>query len=212
MRAFKFLDAHGRSPFAGMAWTPDQWVEADTVVPCHAGIHACRPEHLAYWLNESLWEIDLDGSVVDSRHKIAAPRARLVRSVVGYRDAVRDLAEVGAWRSRDRAVVVLREAGHDDLAARYASCEELAALAALGEDALATAPESTFEGRAAGWAADAAHFALHGDASQSPFVACCSAGHVAAGPSGDQRAYDEGYAAERTFQSRWLTDRLALDR
>jgi hypothetical protein len=33
---------------------------------------------------------------------------------------------------------------------------------------------------------------------------------VAAGPDGDQAAYDEGYAAERAFQSVWLTERLEL--
>jgi hypothetical protein len=51
---------------------------------------------------------------------------------------------------------------------------------------------------------------LHGEPPEAPFVACCSAGHAAAGPDGDQSAFDAGYAAERDFQSGWLTTRLGL--
>jgi hypothetical protein len=70
--------------------------------------------------------------------------------------------------------------------------------------------DSSFERTAAALAVDAAHFALHGIPAQAPFVAACSAGHVAAGPDGDRARYDEGYAEERAFQSAWLAGRLSL--
>ena len=82
----------------------------------------------------------------------------------------------------------------------------MAELAGLGGEA----DESTFAGRAAALAADAAHFAEHGLPAQAPFVAVCSAGHLAAGTDGDQAAYDAGYAAERELQSAWLGERLGL--
>ncbi len=206
MRAFKFLDADGRAPFTGTTWSPGTWVEAVAARPCHEGVHACRPPDLAHWLAAALWEVELDGEVVDTRHKVVATRGRLVRRIDGYAVAVRELAEEGAWRARDRAVVALRAGGDEALAARFEAVMTLADLAALAPEV----DDATFAGGAGGLAADAAHFALHGNPAQSPFVAACSAGHLAAGALGDQAAYDAGYATERSFQSRWLSDRLAL--
>lgn len=200
MRAFKFLDEQGRAPFTATPWRPGVWVEAARAAPCREGVHACRPTDLAHWLAAALWEVELDGPLGESRHKVVAVRGRLVAPVDGYAAAVRELAEIGAWRSRDRAVEAL---GGD---ARFETASTLSELAALG----ALVDESTFDGRSGALAADAAHFAEHGQPSQSPFVAACAAGHAASGPDGDQAAYDAGYAAERDFQSAWLADRLGL--
>jgi hypothetical protein len=206
VRAYKFLDAEGRAPFTAVRWTPGDWVEASGAKPCRVGVHGCLPADLSHWLAASLWEVELDGEIVETRHKVVGTRGRLLHEVDGYSAAVRGLAEVGAWRCRDRAVAALRAKHSADLADRFAVVSTLDELAMLGADA----DESTFAGGAAALAADAAHFALHGLPAQSPFVAACSAGHVAGGPDGDQAVYDEGYAAERVFQSGWLTDRLAL--
>ena len=201
MRAYKFLDAEGRGPFTGVLWPVGAWVERSDAVPCHDGVHGVLPDDLSHWLAASLWEVELDGKVVEARHKVVGSRGRLVRRIDDYGDAVRELAEVGAWRCRDRAVAAL---GADDPG--FAAASTLEELAALG----GSVDDSTFAGAAAALAGDAAHFALHGLPAQSPFVAACSAGHAAAGPSGDQGAYEEGYAAERAFQSAWLADRLGL--
>jgi hypothetical protein len=206
MRAYKFLDADGRAPFTATPWTPDRWVEVTSAIPCHQGVHACRPGDVAHWLADTLWEVELDGEIVDSRHKVVGTRGRLVAPVREYPSAVRELAEIGAWRSRDRAVGALRTVGNDALADRYTGAGTLDALAGLS----AGVDDAGWAGAAAGLAADAAHFALHGDHAQSPFVAACSAGHAAAGPDGDQAAFDAGYSAEREFQSTWLVDRLRL--
>jgi hypothetical protein len=204
--AYKFLDAQGRAPFTGAAWVPGEWVVATDVHQCREGVHACAPADLSHWLAASLWQVELDGEVVPARHKLVASRGRLVRRIDAYGASVRELAAIGAWRSRDRAVAALAAAGSVELADRFAAAATLEDLAALGADV----DESTHAASAAGLAADAAYFALHGDHAQSPFVAACSAGHAAAGPAGDQTAYDAGYAAERAFQSAWLTDRLGL--
>jgi hypothetical protein len=206
--AYKFLDAAGRAPFTGAEWTPDRWVEETAAIPCRQGVHACRAADVSHWLAADMWEVELDGDVVPGRHKLVASRGRLVRRVAGYDDAVRELAAVGAWRSRDRAVDALRTEGATALAHRLTAAVTLEQLAALG----AEVDDTTFAGGAAALAADAAHFAMHGHPAQSPFVAACSAGHAQAGPGGGQQAYDAGYAAERAHQSAWLAERLGLDR
>ncbi len=206
MRAYKFLDADGRAPFTATEWTPGEWIQTATASPCREGVHACRTADVAHWFADSMWEAELDGEIVDTRHKVVGSRGRLVRLVEGYPAAMRELAEIGTWRARDRAVAALRGAGDHALAERFEQASTLDALSALGGDVV----DSTWAGAAAALASDAAHFALHGDHAQSPFVAACAAGHEAAGPAGDQAAYDTGYAAEREFQSAWLADRLDL--
>src|SRR5207245_2276224 len=61
--AYKFLDNRGRGVFSGFSWTArpaGAWVEAPEVVACRAGVHASRPADLAWWINEDLWEVELD--------------------------------------------------------------------------------------------------------------------------------------------------------
>jgi hypothetical protein len=202
VRAYKFLDAHGNGPFTGFAWAPGQWVEAGGAAPCDDGVHGCTVDDLSHWLSASLWEIELDGEIVSARHKVVGSRGRLVRRIDAYDDAVRELAVVGAWRCRDRAVGVLT----GELRGRFAASSTLEDLLALGGDV----DDTTYERTAGALAVDAAHFALHGNPAQSPFVAACSAGHISAGLEGDRARYDEGYAAERAFQSAWLAERLSL--
>jgi hypothetical protein len=207
MQAYKFLDAEGRAPFTATPWDPGEWLETARAQPCREGVHACHADDVAHWLADSLWEVELDGEIVDTRHKVVGSRGRLVRRVDAYPTAVRELAEVGAWRCRDRAVGALRSSGDHALADRFTEATTtLDALVALG----GVVDDSSWAGAAAALAVDAAHFALHGNRAQSPFVAACSAGHAAAGPDGDQAAYDAGYASERDFQSVWLSERLGL--
>jgi hypothetical protein len=210
MRAYKFLDSAGRAPFTSTPWTTGEWVETASAHPCVEGVHACRPADVAHWLAATMWEVELDGQIVESRHKVVASRGRIVAAVDGYDAAARELAAVGAWRARDRAVDALGAAGARPAAERFAEATSLDELVSCGDVVGTGVDESTFAGVAAGLAADAAYFALHGDRAQSPFVAACSAGHDAAGPDGDQAAYDTGFAAERAFQSAWLTERLGL--
>jgi hypothetical protein len=92
--AYKFLRADGTSVFTGFEWPlprggPGPWVEAQVVV-CRSGVHACRPEHLPLWAGRVLYEVELDGDIVDDRTKVIAGRARLTRRIDAWEDAVRD--------------------------------------------------------------------------------------------------------------------------
>jgi hypothetical protein len=94
MIAYKFLRAAGTSPFTGFAWPvpegePGAWIEAP-VQPCRSGIHACRRDDLPLWLGRELYEIELDGEIVEEAAKLVASRARLVRRIDAWDDRLRD--------------------------------------------------------------------------------------------------------------------------
>jgi hypothetical protein len=211
VRAYKFFDAQGRSPYTGVSWpSPGAWVEAASVRQCRDGVHGCRPADLSWWLAAQLWEIELDGDIVEARHKVVARRGRLVRRVDEYAAAVRALGELSSWRCRDLAVPALRRAGHGALADQFAACTTIDALAALRRTSFEAVDQTSVAGPAATLAADAAFFVDRGEPAEAPFVACCAAGHAAAGTDGGRAEYDDAYAAERVFQSAWLAERLAL--
>jgi len=91
--AYKFLDAHGRGRFTGTAWPKPRgaeagaWVDSDgPVVPCVRGVHAMRAQHLPFWLDRQLWEIELEGAFVETDSLLVAERGRLCRRVEAWND------------------------------------------------------------------------------------------------------------------------------
>jgi hypothetical protein len=213
--AWKFLDARGSTVFSGYRWTlpssgrPGPWVAAAGPVDgCRSGVHACRVVDLPWWLSDQLFEIELDGGVFELDRKVVAPRGRLVRRVDAWTEgAAAALAGAAAWRARELAVGVLREAGREAEAEALSGVTALAHLerdgAALA-DALAGEPAA---GIAVGLAADGAHYALVGEPEQAPFVAASAAGHAAKARGGDTRT---AFAEERRTQALWLADHLDL--
>lgn len=94
MIAYKFLRPDGTSVFTGFAWPlpnggPGDWVEAG-VDPCRSGIHACRVSDLPLWVGRLLYEIELDGEVIEERTKVVASRGRLLRQVEAWDEELRD--------------------------------------------------------------------------------------------------------------------------
>jgi hypothetical protein len=92
--AYKFLRPDATSLFTGFRWElangePGPWVEA-SVDPCRSGIHACRASDLPYWVGRALYEIELDGEIVERRRKLVASRGRLLRRVDAWDDELRD--------------------------------------------------------------------------------------------------------------------------
>lgn len=102
MIAYKFLHEGAVSPFAGLRWPVDEWVEASAVDPCRRGIHACRLRDLPFWLSAELWKIELDGDVVEHERKVVAPRGRLVRRLDAWN---RELVESFGWDCHARTKV-----------------------------------------------------------------------------------------------------------
>jgi hypothetical protein len=95
VKAYKFLKADGVGPFSGFLWPlpnggPGPWVEAESVAPCRAGVHACRARDLPFWVGAELYEVELGGDVAAQELKLVAPRARLVRRIDAWAEGVRD--------------------------------------------------------------------------------------------------------------------------
>jgi hypothetical protein len=82
--AYKFLAEGTVAPFTRYPWQPGEWVEAASADPCRRGVHACRAADLPIWLDDELWEIELDGDVVEQQRKLVAERGRLTRRIEGW--------------------------------------------------------------------------------------------------------------------------------
>ena len=86
MTAYKFLAADGLGVFSRFAWPlpdgrPGAWVESEVEL-CRAGIHACRPADLPYWLAPRAVRDRARRRAVDEQPlKVVAPRGRLIRRV-----------------------------------------------------------------------------------------------------------------------------------
>ncbi len=53
-------------------------------------MHACRPAELPLWVAPVLYEIELDGDIVEQRWKVVASRGRLLRRIDRWDDQLRD--------------------------------------------------------------------------------------------------------------------------
>src|SRR5207237_8018838 len=71
------------------------WVSAPHSGPEGSGVHACRVEHLAWWVGEELWRVELDGPILEREMQIEAPRARLLDQVTAWDPAAFVQACVG---------------------------------------------------------------------------------------------------------------------
>jgi hypothetical protein len=92
--AYKFLHPDGTSVFTGFRWPlpdgrPGEWVDAPPD-PCRSGVHACRVRDLPLWAGRTLYEIELDGEIMEERMKVVASRGRLVRRIEAWDDERRD--------------------------------------------------------------------------------------------------------------------------
>ncbi|TMA87057.1 MAG: hypothetical protein E6J63_15220 [Deltaproteobacteria bacterium] len=96
MIAFKWLSRGAIAPFTGFRWPVDgSWVSAPHSGPEGSGVHACRVEHLAWWVGEELWRVELDGPILEREMQIEAPRARLLDQVTAWDPAAFVQACVG---------------------------------------------------------------------------------------------------------------------
>ncbi|MEW6471324.1 MAG: hypothetical protein AB1679_03550 [Actinomycetota bacterium] len=210
MIAYKFLDGQGRGVFSGFRWTaqpPGTWIEAAGVAICREGVHGCRPADLAWWVNEDLWEIELDGDVIEAGRKIAARRGRLRRCIDDWSGGVMaEFAEATIVRARDAALAV--GGGHREMAP-LGNSDRVDDIRAAARAALATLEPDSAEHVAAGLVVDAAHFATE-HICHAPFISACAAGHAASARSGRRDDWRAAFVAERAWQSAWISGQLDL--
>jgi len=209
--AYKFLDGEGRGLFSGFRWTgrPScEWIETAGVVACREGVHGCRPGDLAWWVNDELWELELDGDVVDAGRKVVARRGRLHRRLDEWSGgAATEFAHATIFRARDAAVSVA--GSESDEMATLAACDRIDEIRPAAQAALAAIEEGTPAHVAAGLVVDAAFFADQ-HICHAPFISACAAGHAAAARTGRRDDWRAGLVAERAWQSGWIARRLGL--
>jgi hypothetical protein len=205
MIAYKFLCAGGVGPFSRYAWplpgdgSAGAWVGSPgDALLCHNGVHACRVRDLPWWLHDELWEAELDGPFTAGRHKVIAPRARLLRRIEAWDAAcAQRFADACAQRARDHAATALERADASVLAAdlrRATTTREL-------RDMIRGAQAPKEARVAVTMAGDAARRALGGAAVVTAYIAA----HAASRAGGT-----EAMAAEREWQADWLRAALWL--
>ena len=94
MIAYKFLRPDGTSKFTGFRWDlpdgkPGRWVDARANL-CRSGVHACRASELPLWAGQTLYEIELDGEIVEGESKLLASRGRLLRRLDAWDEGIRE--------------------------------------------------------------------------------------------------------------------------
>ena len=210
MIAYKFLPGGGVAPFRGVTGPAggDYCVAAEgPLAACRNGVHGCRVRDLPYWLDDELWEIELDGEVIEDELKLVARRGRLVSAVEAWDDeARRSFAERCLLRVAKHAADELRDAGLDTEAAALEAAEatdDVAAAAGFAVEAARAAGAANAE-RLASYAADAVDWTKALPPSGVAYVAA----HAA--DSRSRSDAPDAFAAERALQAQWLAESLGL--
>lgn len=222
MVAYKFLSPGAVGLFSAFTWPPaGEWVETrGPVESCVHGIHALRFQELLDWIDDELWEVELDGEIVERDGMVVAERGRLIRRVEAWdANAARSFSEECALRSAGFAAQALRSVGLAGKASDLERADELpavrrTAVAALDEtdDAAVTEVVALAAdmvslvggGRPDSWVAPVVTPPVAQTpgavAANAAFVAAHAAGRAAVAASSDERAYGTGFAAERAWQ------------
>jgi hypothetical protein len=110
MIAYKFLCEGAVGRFSETHWPtpegnrPAPWLETEGALDtCVNGIHACPVQALAYWFDDELWRIELEGEIVEEGTVLVARRGRLLTRVEGWPAVSRAFAEDCAERARQLA-------------------------------------------------------------------------------------------------------------
>jgi hypothetical protein len=214
MKAWKFLDTTGRSVFTKFQWSlpergPGEWYETPLPVGlCVNGVHACRKQDLSYWLNVQLWEMELDGEIVESDHLIVASRARLIRRIEEWETVSAEFARWAVERSRNQAVHQLERDGFVAVANELKTCPTLDALGALASLIAGDANMTEADRRAARWVLDNVNDL------PNPVAAANTSARVLADITATRDpshpSHIAAFDAERHEQSAWLAARLGL--
>src|SRR5919198_735188 len=86
MFAWKFFAPGAVAPFTGVRWPDSGWVES--VRDGDQGVHACAVEHLPYWLDAELWEVELDGPIARATRQLVGRRGRLAARAAAATDGL----------------------------------------------------------------------------------------------------------------------------
>jgi hypothetical protein len=206
MKAYKFLAPGAVGPFSGFPWPtpaagdPGPWVDGTPteLARCRAAVHACRVQDLPWWIQPELWEVELAEPVRQVRHKLFAPRGRLVARCAGWNAKAADaFGRACAARAAGYAAGALEAIGEREAAGALRDARQPAAIEAAAARVRVPEPVRVV----VTMAGDAGTRARGGHASTAAYIAA----HAAYQAGGD-----EAMAAERARQSAWLAERVGL--
>jgi hypothetical protein len=193
--AYKFLARGAVGPVSRARWPlPERsqagaWIGAEEPVAlCRSGVHACLKEHLAFWLHEELWRVELEGDLSTGLDCVLSPRGRLVQRIEAWSE------EGGAQRFavavRDHAASLIDERPED----------ERAALRGYVEDA--------------SWHVNNARPESPALAALCSSMAVAKLSVVAKNTNlatdTESEALEHAYRLERAWQSAWIVDQMGL--
>lgn len=211
MPYWKFLRAGAVSPFTGHSWVPGEWATAEAARPCRAGFHACRAADLPYWLNDELWQVELDSPVRETAHKVVAMRAQAVHRVEPWTAAAAgELALACARRTARHAAAELAEQGLSHEAERLEHVASTSPPPQWGDITRDCAQAA--RARGARQAAKLCAYVLDAGEALGAYPVASSA-YIAARAANQRSSAGaaDPYAAERAWQADWLVQRLGLD-
>jgi hypothetical protein len=166
---------------------------------------------LPYWIADDLWEVELDGGVVEAELKIVAARGRLARRVSAWAEGVGDgFAAHCLRRVAHHAAAELAAAGLGAEAARVAEAADATVPEMVDAAAAAAAASATGKrrvrhaGHLAQYVVDAA------DWLSDPAGVAYAAAHAANSRTAPEDEVDP-FARERDHQARWLAQALGLE-
>ena len=128
MIAYKFLCTGSIGRFSGTPWpAAGQWLEAAGALDaCVSGVHATSLDALAYWFEDELWTVELDGEILDLGTVLVARRGRLVARIEAWPQVSPEFARDCATQAQTLAERTPGNARVEALAAEAAEHAELA--------------------------------------------------------------------------------------
>jgi hypothetical protein len=212
VRGYAFLAEGAVAPLSGFVWPKPNDGEHGAWVDTHEApdeaLRGYRVDDLPYWLDDELWNIELEGALAKRDHVLLAERARLLGQIDAWDEPLAwEFTGACARRVAERAAAALRDEGRADAAALLEGAEDLEG---LERAASAAADHPGPAGMLAGYAADVSFYARDaGVAARAAGVAAKMTAYALAHAE-DVPGYDQRLASERAWQAAWLADRLGL--
>ena len=180
-------------------WKPGRWMPEieGKLIPCERGYHICRPDDLVYWLDETIYEVEYEGKIVEDDNKCVVRRARLLRRVETWTERT---ARLFAADCAEHILHIFETEYPDDDRPRNA-------IQAARDYANGLITESELEEMwYASWYASAAEYAA-ASAAWSARSAACSAEYAACSAA-RSAARSAAWYAERSWQTEKLFEYL----
>lgn len=183
MIAYKFLGPERVGLFSGLQWPEQGEVRAAAPVDaCRSGIHACRVGDLPFWIDDELWEVELEEPVVELERLVVSEAATVRRQVESWDPAAfaaACLEQVRAAATTEHGLVLLADIESLSVGGRPDGVEPIAGAGGPTPGALAA---------------------------NLGFVTAHALGEITRASGGD---YDDAFATERERQRQWFESLLS---